>query len=159
MHGCGPFSIEPTLGTPADTAGLPAGTGAPGAEITVHCGAEGAEQTDEVTTCACGEGAGTCSWSSVCVVEEESGFVAFANGYHSFMKNTVVHNLSPENEQMMDADGGWLGPYVLLFLTLLFIIFSCYIYCAPPLRPQSKNTPPVPGRFLFASLATKGRPF
>jgi hypothetical protein len=66
----------------------------------------------------------------VCVVEQEGSFAAFANGYHAFVKDTVVHNLSPDNEAMMDPDGGWLGPYVLLFLTLLFIIFSCYIYCA-----------------------------
>jgi hypothetical protein len=92
------------------------------------------------------------------VVEEESGFVAFANGYHSFMKNTVVHNLSPENEQMMDADGGWLGPYVLLFLTLLFIIFSCYIYCA---RRRFARNPKIPHQspaaFYLHQLATNQR--
>ena len=69
------------------------------------------------------------------MIEQEGGFAAFANGYHAFMKDTVVHNLSPENEAMMDPDGGWIGPYVLLFLTLLFIILSCYIYCAFASKP------------------------
>ena len=42
------------------------------------------------------------------MVEQEGSFAAFANGYHAFVKDTVVHNLSPDNEAMMDPDGGWL---------------------------------------------------
>ena len=31
---------------------------------------------------------------------------------------------------MFDPEEGWIGPFVLLFLTVICIIASCYVYCA-----------------------------
>ena len=92
---CGPFSIEPTLGSAEMQPGILSSI--PGSQVTVSCGAADEERVTDISTCAC---APDCSWSPVCVTEEQEGFAAFAISYHTFMKETVVRNLAPEKEKV-----------------------------------------------------------
>ena len=67
-----------------------------------------------------------------------------------------MHNLAPEQEGMFEAEGGWIGPYVLLVLTVLFIVVICYVYCKCRKCLKGDDSGQLPGDDGFKATPAMG---
>ena len=67
-----------------------------------------------------------------------------------------MHNIAPEQEGMFEAEGGWIGPYVLLVLTVLFIVVICYVYCKCRKCLKGDDSGQLPGDDGFKATPAMG---
>ena len=67
-----------------------------------------------------------------------------------------MHNIAPEQEGMVEAEGGWIGPYVLLVLTVLFIVVICYVYCKCRKCLKGDDSDQLPGDDSFKATPAMG---
>ena len=67
-----------------------------------------------------------------------------------------MHNIAPEQEGMFEAEGGWIGPYVLLVLTVLFIVVICYVYCKCRKCLKGDDSDQLPGDDSFKATPAMG---